>query len=209
MSTRSTLLNDLYRSGRWPGNEQLLKTYINEICAEAESASVKERWKIAQDLLSLQEIPALAELPEPSYLREIFRITYQLAFPTKPNEQVDMWKDIEALSEKIQEPSDQPSVALNGTAPETFIVPKPNEMIEETKGRNFEIYKREIRKLTRKELEKLVIDLGVYTPTTADASDRDFLEIGAGEVSWNKLFKAYLRVMGRPFVLDLSSTEKA
>ena len=77
-----------------------------------------------------------------------------------------------------------------------------DEIIENNNGPEFDTFESELEKLSKEQLEELVVEEGVYEAEQVKTTDRDFLEIGAAEVSWRDFFAAYKKVVGQPFLLD-------
>jgi hypothetical protein len=77
-----------------------------------------------------------------------------------------------------------------------------DEVIENNDGPEFDTFEGELEKLSKEQLEQLIVEEDVYKAEQVETTDRDFLEIDAAEVSWREFFSAYHKVVGRPFVLD-------
>jgi len=79
----------------------------------------------------------------------------------------------------------------------------PNEIVEDNKGPELEIFEQEVESLSQEQLEQLNVEEGIYDDLDkAKRNHRDLLEISAAEVRWPKYFAAYRKVMGQPSVLD-------
>lgn len=214
MSLRTVLISDLLVSNEIKGNESLIKAYLMEQVAECKRLAKEidrsdyrarrhASAKIAQELLSLQKLPIFDRLENDDPYKHVFRMAYQLSFPRRGT--IDAtWQELSELVEQLPgkvsdvQVDDRKDARIRVNSP---VAVSPDEIIERDSGIALEIFETEIAKLTRGELEKLVVEAEIYSPEGADASDRDFLESGAAEITWRKFSKAYQAVMGKPFVL--------
>ncbi len=211
------LVERLYRAKDTSGNESLLKQYFKQqidayqrLEQELDQPDLRAlrlaEAKIAQEILSIQDLPPFNEIPSDDPYKKVFSEAHSLASPLMGNHRAAIWENlgelIDALPESIPNGAERVESTQSSLIESTSLEIDLNDIIEHNEGPELELFERAIAMLNRDELEALVVDIGVYDTQPASASNRDFLETGGGEVTWRRFFAAYKKLTGHSFILD-------
>jgi hypothetical protein len=205
MTLRRQLVEKLIQTQNIERTEGLFRAYLYEqlsqskqLAAQIDPEDRRARREagaiIAQEIQSLSNIPKV-HIPADGFYKAIFRLAFKLSYPLRNTEPVATWRELSELCEQIPESALLPSeIPSSSSGP---IIVNSKGAIEDEKGAAYDRFLQEIAKLTRAELERLVVEEGIYPSETAHKAARDHLEAGAAEASWPEFLKAYTRVTGQ------------